>query len=118
MGSWIATYSNTAAIIINDNARATPYPSVINVSGLSGTVVKTALIWTNVSHTSPADVDALLVAPNQLDTLVMAHAGGQNAINQVTLTFDDTATNSLPHFGQITNGVYRPTGYQPVPNFP
>jgi hypothetical protein len=118
LGSWIATYSNTAAIIINDNAAATPYPSVINVSGLSGTVVKTAITWSNVSHTSPADIDALLVAPNQFDTLVMAHAGGQNAINHVTITFDDAATNSLPQFGQITNGVYRPTGYQPVPNFP
>jgi len=48
----------------------------------------------------------------------MAHAGGQNAINHVTLTFDDAATNSLPQFGLITNGVYRPTGYLPVPNFP
>jgi uncharacterized delta-60 repeat protein len=118
LGRWTVTYSNTVAIIINDNAAATPYPSVINVSGLSGTVVKTAITWSNVSHTSPADIDALLVAPNQFDTLFMAHAGGQNAINHVTLTFDDAATNSLPQFGQITNGVYRPTGYQPVPNFP
>ena len=93
-------------------------PSVINVSGLSGTVVKTTLTWTNVTHTSPSDIDALLVAPNQFDTLFMAHAGGQNAINHVTLTFDDAATNSLPQFGQITNGVYRPTGYLPVPTFP
>ena len=77
-------------------------------------MVKTTITWTNVTHTSPADIDALLVAPNQLDTLFMAHAGGQNAIKHVTLTFDDAATNSLPQGGplpgQITNGVYRPTG--------
>jgi uncharacterized delta-60 repeat protein len=118
LGTWNASFTNTAPIIITDYARATPYPSGINVSGVSGSVVKTTLIWANVSHSSPADIDALLVAPNQLDTLFMAHAGGQNAINNVTLTFDDAATNSLPHFGQITNGVYKPTGYLPVPSFP
>ncbi len=118
LGSWTAIYSNTAPIIINDAAIATPYPSIINVSGLSGTLVKTTITWTNVTHISPSDIDALLVAPNQLDTLFMAHAGGENAIFDVTLKFDDAATNSLPLGGQITNGVYKPTGYLPVPNFP
>ena len=118
LGTWKTAFSNTAPITINDNAAATPYPSTINVSGVSGTVVNTAVTWTNVSHTSPADIDALLVAPNQFDTLFMANAGGQNAINHVTLQFDDAATNSLPQNGQITNGVYRPTGYQPVKEFP
>jgi hypothetical protein len=124
LGSWTTTYSNTAPIYIpntiytSDEGPASPYPSVINVSGLSGTVVKTTLTWNNVTHTSPSDIDALLVAPNQLDTLFMAHAGGENAMFNVTLKFDDAATNSLPQFNQITNGVYKPTGYLPVPNFP
>jgi len=124
LGRWVATYANTAPIYIpypnspNGAGPAAPYPSIINVSGLSGTVVKTSVTLTNVSHTAPSDIDALLVAPNQFDTLFMANAGGENAINHVTLTFDDAATNSLPQSGQITNGVYRPTGYQPVPNFP
>jgi hypothetical protein len=118
LGSWATTYSNTAPIIINDDAAANPYPSIINISGLSGTVVKTTITWTNVTHTSPSDIDALLVAPNQLDTLFMAHAGGENAMYNVTLKFDDAATNSLPQSSQITNGVYKPTSYLPVPNFP
>ena len=118
LGSWATTYSNTAPIIINDDAAANPYPSIINISGLSGTVIKTTITWTNVTHTSPSDIDALLVAPNQLDTLFMAHAGGENAMYNVTLKFDDAATNSLPQSSQITNGVYKPTSYLPVPNFP
>ena len=78
LGSWTTTYSNTVSpIIINDAAAATPYPSVINVSGLSGTLVKTTITWTNVTHTSPSDIDALLVSPNQLNTLFMSHAGGE-----------------------------------------
>jgi uncharacterized delta-60 repeat protein len=124
LGSWTTTYSNTAPIYIpnsiytSDEGPASPYPSVINVSGQSGTVVKTTITWNNVTHTSPSDIDALLVAPNQLDTLFMAHAGGENAMYNVTLKFDDAATNSLPLGGQITNGVYKPTSYLPVPNFP
>jgi hypothetical protein len=124
LGSWVATYSNTAPIYIpyigasGAEGPASPYPSIINVSGLNGSVVKTTMTWTNVSHTSPSDIDALLVAPDQLDTLIMAHAGSQNAITHVTLTFDDAATNSLSHFGLITNGVYKPTGYLPAPSFP
>ena len=124
LGSWIATYSNTAAIIINDAVSATqpspasPYPSIINISGLSGTVVRTTLTWTNVSHSSPSDIDALLVSPSQIDTLLMAHAGGENTITHVTLTFDDATNNPhLSQFGQITNGVYQPTRYLPVTPF-
>jgi len=125
LGSWTSTYSNTAPIYIpyigapGGQGPASPYPSIINVTGLSGTVIKTTLTWTNVSHTSPADIDAMLVAPNQLDTLFMSHAGGQNGIVHATLSFDDAATNSLTQFGQITNGVYKPTSYPPVtPFFP
>ena len=119
LGSWTATFSNTAPIIINDYAPATPYPSVINVSGLSGTLVKTTLTWTNVSHTSPADIDALLVSPGLNDTLIMAHAGGEDAITHVTLTFSDATNNShLSHYGQITNGVYQPTDYCRCPVSP
>ena len=124
LGSWTATYSNTALIEIPDNiytsaeGPANPYPSVINVSGVSGTVVKTTITWTNVTHTSPSDIDALLVSPSQYDVLFMSHAGGNYGMYNVTLKFDDAATNSLPQDATITNGVYLPTSYLPVPVFP
>jgi hypothetical protein len=60
----------------------------------------------------------LLVAPNQKNVLFMSHAGGINAIVHVTLKFDDSATNSLPLSTTITNGLYKPTAYLPVPTFP
>jgi hypothetical protein len=64
----------------------------------------------------------LLVAPAQQNVLIMAHAGGQNSINHVTLSFDDAATNSLPPRATpqttITNGIYKPTSFLPVRNFP
>jgi len=121
LGTWTMTFSNTNIIIINDVAPATPYPSAITVSNINGVVIKTTITLTNMTHASPSDINALLVSPNQNDTLIMSHAGGGQfggSINGVTLKFDDAATNSLPQNGQITNGVYKPTGFTPSPNFP
>jgi hypothetical protein len=123
LGTWTTKFSNTNVIIINDDAIATPYPSIINVSNVGGVVLKAVITLTNITHASPEDIDVLLEAPNAKDTLIMSHAGGQDAIKNVTLTFDDAATNSLPPSVypqvQITNGTYRPTAYPPPPpNFP
>jgi hypothetical protein len=123
LGTWTTVVSNTAMIIINDKAIASPYPSAINISGLGGSLVKATVTLTNLWHPSPRDIDALLVSPSQLDTLFMAHAGGQNALQNVTITFDDAASNSLPQLTPITtlpNAVItnKPTAYQPVPPFP
>jgi uncharacterized delta-60 repeat protein len=118
LGTWTNYYSNSAAIIINDNAAASPYPSTINVSGIGGSLIKATVTFTNLTHKSPGDIDALLVSPSQLDTLLMVHAGAQNAVNHVTLTFDDAASNSLPQTGQIVSGTNKPTAYLPVKNFP
>jgi hypothetical protein len=46
----------------------------------------------------------------------MSDAGVGSSINNVTLMFDDAATNVLTYHGQITNGVYRPTHYS-TPTF-
>jgi uncharacterized delta-60 repeat protein len=123
LGTWVNVYSNTALITINDATSsspspASPYPSSITLSNLVGSIYKTTITLTNLNHTSPHDIDALLVAPNQLDTLFMAHCGGQNAINNITLTFDDAASNSLPNLTPLTSGTNKPSGYMPVPNFP
>lgn len=119
LGIWTTTFSNTAAIIINDMTIATPYPSIINVSNVGGVVIKTTVTLTNLSHGSVYDIDALLVAPNAQDTLLMTHVGtlGVSA-SHITLTFDDAAANSLTNTGAITSGTNKPTAYPPSPLFP
>ena len=119
LGTWTTTYSNTAAIIINDMAIATPYPSSINVSNVGGAVVKATVTLTNLSHGSVYDIDALLLAPNAQDTLLMAHVGtiGISA-SHITLTFDDAAASYLTNSGAITSGTNKPTAYPPLPLFP
>ena len=122
LGTWTTVFSNTSPIIINAAAAASPYPSAITVSNVGGVLLNTVITLTNMNHTAPAAINALLVSPNQNDTLFMSHAGGGQfggAISGVTLTFEDaTHTNSLPFNGQITNGVYNSTQYGGAPVFP
>jgi uncharacterized delta-60 repeat protein len=118
IGTWAATFANTNRIVINDNTNASPYPSIITVSGVGGALVKATVTLTNVIHTAPSDMDVLVVSPAQKNTLVMAHAGGLYAVSNLTVTFNDAATNALPRTTVITNGTYKPTGYLPVKNFP
>jgi hypothetical protein len=118
LGTTLTYFTNGASIVINDHAIADPYPSSINITNLVGTVLKATLTLTNMSHGSPKDIDAVLVSPDQRTTLFMAHAGAQNALTNVTLTFDDAATNSLPQNGQIISGTNKPSAYLPVPVFP
>ncbi len=118
LGSSTSVFSNSAAIIINDNTNASPYPSVINVSRVGGTLIKATVTLNKLTHTSPFDVDALVVSPAQLNTLLMAHTGGGNTVTNIVLTFDDAATNYLSHFGLLSSGTNKPTQFFPVKNFP
>jgi len=110
-------FASTDAIIINDNTNASPYPSLINVSGAGNTLIKATVTLTNLAHTYPGDIDALVVNPSGTNTLIMANAGSL-PVNNVTLIFDDAATNSLPPSGQIVSGTNKPTAYLPVKSFP
>jgi len=74
---------------------------------------------TNLNHTWPSDIDILLVSPTGQNSYLMAKCGSSYAINNVTLTFDDTVSNSLPQFGQIVSGTNRTTSYAlATPPFP
>jgi hypothetical protein len=99
-------------MIINDAAPATPYPSVINVSGipLSGLSSPPFIVTLHgFSHNWPSDVYAVLEAPSgQLFTL-MGRCGGSASVSNVNLSFTSTATISLSG-GTLVTGTYLPTG--------
>ena len=127
LGTSINTFANTNLIIINDYAAASPYPSTINVSGVGGLLIKATVTFVNLTHSWPADIDALLESPSQQSALLMAHAGGGGGVNGVTLTFDDAASAYLPQGqgAQIVSGTYKPTAvilrppfYAPAPAAP
>src|SRR5215204_3369045 len=72
----IATGANTASISIASAGTANPYPSDIQISGLTGLITGVAVNLENFSHTSPDDVDILLVAPSGRRIVLMSDAGG------------------------------------------
>lgn len=127
-------FSNTNLVAINADTspptKAVPYPSGIGVAGLNGQVVtKVTVTLQGFSHTFPSDVDVMLVGPQGQEAVLMANAGGKDrySVTNLTLTFDDSATNSLPLFTSLVSGTFKPTngyldpyfGYSSLPfNFP
>lgn len=117
VGSSTTVFGNSSAIILKDGVAASPYPSIINVSGVGNTLVKATVTLTNLSHQNFSDIDALVVSPTT-NTLIMGHVGGPRMVHNVTLIFDDGAASSLPQNGAIVTGTNKPTQYGSIPNFP
>lgn len=104
----VATSSNATAITIPTVASAaTPYPSGITVSGVTGLVGKVTVTLTNFSHTYPSDVDIVLVSPSGRKVEIMSDAGTNVGVSGITLTFDDSAASQLP--STLVSGTFRPT---------
>ena len=104
------TFSNSTPIAIPDSGPATPYPSTINVSGLSAAVTDVDVTLNNVTHTFPDDIDVLLVGPQGQNVILMSDAGGGlPGITDTTLTFDDSAPGSIPDEAPPAPGAYKPT---------
>ena len=106
------TFSNTGPIVINDAPRiggiapSTPYPSIINVSGVTGKVTKVTVFLDNFSHSFPGDVDIALVGPGGQRLLLMSDLGGGTDAVNADLTFDDAGAV----FGtSIVTGTFKPT---------
>jgi subtilisin-like proprotein convertase family protein len=120
------TYSNTNSIAINDSisppTKASPYPSTNLISGLAGQIViKAKVTLHGFRHTFPSDVSILLIGPQGQEAVLMANTGGQErySVTNLSLTFDDDATNLMPINTTLTNGVFKPTnGYLSLSHLP
>jgi M6 family metalloprotease-like protein/uncharacterized repeat protein (TIGR01451 family) len=105
------SFSNTTQIVIRDNQTADPYPSSIPVSGLTGIVGKVTVTLSNLSHTYPKDVSAVVVGPGGQKVLLMSGAGAPNAVN-ASLVFDQGAAQQVPsEAAQLMSGHWRPANY-------
>ena len=104
-------FTNPAAIIINDNAPGSPYPSNIVVSGLPATgVAVESVILRGVSHTWSNDIDILLQSPTGQNVIMMSDVGGTGGLNNVTYTFND-AGPAMNTGAPNATGTYRPTNF-------
>ncbi|HEU5072201.1 MAG TPA: M12 family metallo-peptidase [Verrucomicrobiae bacterium] len=107
------SFNNASFITIRDTNSALPYPSTINVSGISGTVSKVTAKINGLTHAYVSDVDVLLVNPGGQGVKLIGGCGDTSAVSGVNLTFDDAATVSLPATGPFSSGTYLPTDYYP-----
>ena len=110
------TYTSRGSITVNDAVPATPYPSTLVLSGLKGPLRHLKVSLNSVTHTSPADLDIVLVGPSGENVMLMSDAGGGNPIAETFLTFDDGAPAMTT--GQLVTGTYTPTDLQPGDTLP
>jgi Ca2+-binding RTX toxin-like protein len=121
-------FSNPGSIAINDAgadgtgnsvpANATPYPSNIVASGVSGAVTDVNVTLKGFSHSFPDDVGILLVSPSGAALLLQDGAGDDPDVSGVNTTFDDSASALLPDNTAWASGTYKPTSYYADDPFP
>jgi hypothetical protein len=89
-----------------------------------GTVTDVNVTLFGVTHTYPADIEALLVGPSGADVILMANASDGTPVSGIDLTFDDQAPAQLPEEDAMVGGIYQPsnfydfTGPAPAPAAP
>jgi len=92
---------------------ATPYPSNITVSGVSGLITNVSITLNTLQHDWGRDIDILLVGPNGEKFIIMSDVGQGNGFdNPATITISDSgATRFTNQSGSIPTGTYKPTNY-------
>ncbi len=102
------SYDNSTPVSIPVRGVATPYPSTITVDGGPASISSVAVTLRALSHTFPADLIVMLVAPNNAHILLMGNVGAGVPVTGLDVTFTNLATNtvSIP----MISGVYAPSG--------
>ena len=112
--------NNTNIVGTTGNGPATPYPSSITVSGLTGTITDvnvTILDFTTFPDVGgfhwAEDTDLMVSSPAGTGVMLMSDAGGDNdvssgPVNAADITFDQQAANQLPGDALLTSGTFRP----------
>jgi len=107
-----ATFSSSGVITIpatGTQGVATPFPSTINVSNITGNILKLTVTLNTFAHTCPDDVGFLLVGPTGQNIMFLGESGGcPQTPESATLTFDDAAASSMPDtIPAFVSGTYR-----------
>ena len=90
-----------------DQGPASPFPSTLQVRGLTaGRILKVRVTLIGLSHTSPADIDAMLVSPGNRGVILMSDVGDNDEVVGITLVFDQDAPGRLTE--PLTSGTFQP----------
>jgi subtilisin-like proprotein convertase family protein len=105
------TITNPTSLTTPDSGIASLYPSQAAFDGFPGRITAVRVTLHNITHTFPDDYDILLGRQGFPSVMLMSDCGDDPNLNNVTVTFSDVASASLPDSGQITTGTYRPSNY-------
>ncbi|HEY6768254.1 MAG TPA: choice-of-anchor D domain-containing protein [Candidatus Sulfotelmatobacter sp.] len=102
-------FCNQGPITVPSTAgAATPYPSNIFVTGLSGNIGAVTVNLNNISSSNIQQTDLLLVGPTGAKIIPFASVGDSSAVSGVDITLDDAASGLIPG-SPLTTGTYQPT---------
>lgn len=117
----LPTFANNTLNTIPASGPAAIYPSVINVSGLTGNVTKLIVTLVPQQHENQGDLDILLVGPQGQALVLLSDANGDPdnpfLFNRV-IKFDDAATDTIFDGQALFDGTYRPVNYGGGDSFP
>ena len=113
----IQTFSSNVRINIPSSGIGTPYPTTIAVAGVPLGARVRSITLGGVTHAFPADVDVAVVSPTSTPLIIMSDVGLDNAISNVTYTFNDAAAAQLGT-GANPSGTYLPSNIGTPDNFP
>jgi hypothetical protein len=88
---------------------ATPYPSEIFVTGLTGNINTLTVNLNNISSSDVQLTDLLLVGPTGAALIPFASVGDGSTISGVNITLQDSASSLIPGGSPLTSGSYKPT---------
>lgn len=93
-----------------------PYPSKLTVSGAGNVLTDVNLVLHGLSHTSPGDIDILLVGPAGQQATVLSDSGSDTDVTALTLRLDDGAATQVPT--PMVGGSFQPTNLGGADEFP
>jgi len=106
----MTVFTNSSGISIPD---ASTTSQTLSVSGLAGQVTFMSVTISGLTHTSPDDLDFLLVGPDGTRNLLFwSDAGGSGSILNVDITVADAGASPLPDSTAfVDDSTYQPADY-------
>jgi hypothetical protein len=97
--------------LVGDAGPLIPYPSVIDVNDLPGTVTGVRVTLHGIAFSNVQALETLLMGPTGARTMLVNNRciGQDSNGNPLTFTIDDSAAGTVPQTGPCVSGTYKPT---------
>jgi hypothetical protein len=108
------TFSNATPVVgpsAPDLGKASPSPSSITVSGMTGVITDVNVFLNGVNAANSDDIDALLEAPFGQTTMLLSDAGGNTGSTNLTIALNDESVAPAPDSSVLASQGYKPTDY-------